>query len=101
MAEYIELHTAVDTREGAERIARTLVSQRLAACAQILGPISSTYWWNGVMEQAVEEWLCVIKSRKELYGELEQAILAVHPYETPEITAVNISAGSPGYLAWI
>jgi periplasmic divalent cation tolerance protein len=101
MAEYIEIHTAVDTREGAQQIARILVSERLAACAQILGPITSTYWWNGALEQAVEEWLCVIKSRQELYREVEQAILAVHPYETPEITAVDISAGSPGYLAWI
>jgi periplasmic divalent cation tolerance protein len=101
MAEYIEIHTAVDTRERAQLLARTLVSGRLAACVQILGPITSTYWWKGAMEEGVEEWLCAIKSRQELYGQLEQAILAVHPYETPEITAVDISAGSSSYLAWI
>jgi periplasmic divalent cation tolerance protein len=101
MAEYIEIHTAVDTREGAQLIARTLVSERLAACVQILGPITSTYWWNGAVEQGVEEWLCAIKSRQELYGQVEQAIRAVHPYETPEITAVDIIAGSSSYLAWI
>jgi periplasmic divalent cation tolerance protein len=101
MAEYIEIHTTVDTRERAQLLARTLVSERLAACVQILGPISSTYWWNGAVEQGMEEWLCAIKSRQELYGEVERAIMAVHPYETPEIIAVDICAGSSSYLDWI
>ncbi len=66
MNEFIEVHTTIDTREGAQKIADTLVSKRLAACVQISGPISSTYWWDGKMEQA-QEWVCTAKTRKDLY----------------------------------
>ena len=100
MAEYIEVHTAIDSREGAQKIADTLVSRRLAACVQVSGPITSTYWWQGKMEQA-EEWLCTAKTRRELYDQLEQAIREVHTYEVPEILAVSIVVGNADYLDWL
>jgi periplasmic divalent cation tolerance protein len=100
MADYIEVHTAIDSREGAQKIADTLVSRRLAACVQVSGPITSTYWWQGKMEQA-EEWLCTAKTRRELYDQLEQAIREVHTYEVPEILAVKIVAGNADYLNWL
>jgi periplasmic divalent cation tolerance protein len=98
--EFVEVHTTIDTKEGAQKIAETLVSKRLAACVQVGGPITSTYWWQGKMEVA-EEWICTAKTRRERYGELEQAIREVHTYDEPEILATLIVAGSPGYLNWL
>ena len=100
MAEYIQVSTTADKREDAERIANTLVKNRLAGCVQIVGPVVSTYWWHGNME-TTEEWLCLIKTRKDLYGQLESALKQIHPYETPEIVAVPITAGSKEYLDWL
>lgn len=98
--DYIQVLTATASRDDAQRIATALVELRLAACVQVIGPIASTYWWQGRVEQT-EEWLCLIKSRRALYDELEQAIRARHPYETPEIMAMPVIAGSPPYLHWL
>jgi len=98
--EYIQVFTTAEKKEDAEKIARALVERRLAGCVQIAGPVSSTYWWKGNVETA-GEWLCLIKSRKTLYGELEKAIKEIHPYETPEIIAVPIVNSSKEYLAWL
>ncbi len=100
MAEYIEVHTTIDSREGAQKIANAIVSKHLAACVQTSGPITSTYWWQGKMEQA-EEWVCTAKTRSELYNELELAIKEVHTYDVPEILAVAIVAGNADYLNWV
>jgi periplasmic divalent cation tolerance protein len=100
MADYIEVVTTTEKKEEAERIARTLVEARLAACVQIHGPIDSTYWWKGQIETA-REWQCVAKSRADLFGEIDEAIRGVHPYEVPEILAVPIVAGSRAYLEWL
>jgi periplasmic divalent cation tolerance protein len=96
----IMVSTTVEKREDARRITEIVVSRRLAACVQVVGPIGSTYWWKGKIEDA-EEWLCLMKTRKELYGKLEDAIKSVHPYEEPEIIALPIVGGSEGYLRWI
>jgi periplasmic divalent cation tolerance protein len=98
--DYIQVVTTTENREDAQRIARTLVEQRLAACVQILGPITSTYWWKEAVEIA-EEWLCLIKSREDRYRELEQTIRDLHPYEVPEILAMPVLAGNPSYLQWL
>lgn len=100
MSEYIQALTSINSRQGAEKIAQTLVERRLAACVQIIGPITSIYRWQGAIEKA-QEWLCLIKSRTELYQEIEAAIRAMHSYEVPEILAVSIIAGSEKYLAWL
>ena len=100
MAEIIEVHTTIDSEAGAQTIAQALVSQRLAACVQVSGPIVSTYWWKGKIDQA-EEWICTAKTQKDLYGEVEQAIRRVHTYHEPEILAVDVIAGSQGYLNWV
>lgn len=100
MAEYIEVHTTIDSQEGAQKIANAIVSRRLAACVQVSGPITSTYWWEGKMEQA-QEWVCTAKTRSELYSQLEQAIKEVHPYDVPEILAVDVVAGNTDYLKWV
>jgi periplasmic divalent cation tolerance protein len=100
MTDYIQVVTTTGRREEAEAIARRLVEDRLAACAQVLGPITSTYRWQGKIETA-EEWQCWAKSRRELYPAIEQAIRRLHPYQVPEILAVPILEGSADYLAWL
>jgi periplasmic divalent cation tolerance protein len=100
MTDYIQVVTTTEHREDAERIARSLVEERLAACVQVTGPITSTYRWHGRIETA-QEWQCWAKSRRDLYERIEQTIRRLHPYEVPEILAMPILAGSPGYLAWL
>ena len=100
ITEYIQVFTTVEKREDAERIASTVVKKRVAACAQIVGPIRSTYWWKGKVEEA-EEWLVMMKTRRGLFSSLEKEIKALHPYEVPEIIALPIVAGSAPYLEWI
>lgn len=100
MQRYIQVFTSVDKRENADRIASSAVNKRAAACAQVLGPIRSTYWWKGKVEKA-EEWLLMLKTRQDLFSALEQEIRALHPYEVPEIIALPMVAGSKPYLQWI
>jgi len=97
---FIQVLTSVDDRQAAEKIARRLIEERLAACAQVLGPIRSTYWWQGSIERA-EEWLVLAKSRRKLYKRIEEAIRAQHPYSVPEILAVPILEGHQAYLQWL
>lgn len=100
MTEFLQVSTAIDSMEGARKIAEFLVSKRLAACVHVSGPITSTYWWQDKMETA-HEWVCLAKTRKELYNAVEQAIRVVHPYEVPEIVAIPILMGNASYLDWI
>jgi len=100
METHLQVVTTTENKEDAEKIAKVLVEKRLAACAQLVGPIVSTYWWKGAIENA-EEWLCYMKTHKSLYDELEKALKAIHPYETPEIVAVAIVCGSSDYLEWL
>ena len=97
---YLMVKTTTDAREDAERLARGLVEQRLAACVQVLGPISSTYRWEGAVETA-EEWLCLVKTTGARFEALAAHVEANHGYETPELTAVPVSRGSAAYLAWV
>jgi periplasmic divalent cation tolerance protein len=97
---YVQVVTTTEKKEDAEKIAKAIVEKRLAGCVQILGPILSTYWWKGTMETA-QEWQCLMKTRKDLYGEIEKVLKAIHPYETPEIIAIPIVDGSREYLGWL
>ena len=100
MEEYIQVLTTTATKEEAQKIADALIENRLAGCVQVAGPVVSTFWWKGKIERA-EEWLCVIKSKRNLYHALEGSIKAQHTYETPEIIAIPIVAGSQEYLQWL
>jgi len=97
---YIQGVTTREKKEDAEKIAKTILEKRLAGCVQIVGPILSTYWWKDALE-TVEEWQCLMKTRKDLYGAVEKAVKAIHPYETPEIIAIPIATGSKEYLKWL
>ncbi|MGA2797952.1 MAG: divalent-cation tolerance protein CutA [Thermoguttaceae bacterium] len=100
MTDYIQVFTNTESRDDAETIGRALVDGRLAACVQIVGPITSIYRWQGKINTA-QEWQCWIKTRRELYDRIEETIRSLHPYEVPEILAVAVTAGSADYLAWL
>ena len=100
MSEYIQIITTVDEKEYAKRISDELVKERLAACVQIIGPIESTYRWEGNIEHS-EEFICLIKSKRIKFKEVEKAVKHIHPYENPEIISVPIVNGSKEYLNWI
>lgn len=83
-----------------ERMARDLVERSLAACVQIGPGGTSVYRWQDAVEKS-DEKLLVIKSRSEVFRDLEAAIMAVHPYDVPEIIALPVAAGHEPYLAWL
>jgi periplasmic divalent cation tolerance protein len=99
MRRFIQVVTTTDNRENADKIAAAVIEQRLAACVQI-SSCRSIYRWHGRIEQG-DEFVCTIKSRLELYPELEKAIRREHGYEVPEIISTEITTGSSDYLAWL
>ncbi len=99
MNRFLVVFTTFDRKEFAERIAEKLLTKKLAACVQMT-PIESIYSWKGRIEKA-EEYLCTIKTREELYGDVEEIIKENHSYEVPEIVAVPIVKGSDDYLSWL
>ncbi|MEM3549825.1 MAG: divalent-cation tolerance protein CutA [Candidatus Bathyarchaeia archaeon] len=87
-------------REEAEKIARILLEEKLIACANILGPLQSLFWWSGKIEEATEN-LLIIKTRADLFEKLSEIIKAQHSYEIPEILAITIHDGYKPYLNWL
>ena len=100
MTDFLQVTTAVDNADDAQTIASAVVSQRLAACVQVIGPIQSTYWWDGDI-QVSEEWLCLIKTRADLFDRLSAVIQQVHPYDVPELLATPVAAVSKAYGDWL
>ncbi len=100
MADYLTVLTTTDSADSAASLARSAVTARLAACAQVDGPITSTYWWQGEVESA-QEWRVLYKTTAERYPALEAHIKAEHSYDTPEVIVGEIPTGSREYLAWI
>ena len=96
---YLVLST-VDTHQEAERIARHLVEERLAACVNIVPKILSIYRWKGTLEHATEH-LMIIKTAEDRLPSLTHRIKELHPYEVPEVIAFSIQDGDPTYLEWI
>lgn len=99
MADCLLVTTTVNSREAADRLAHAVVTDRLAACAQVSGPVASTYRWGGAVEQA-SEWMCQLKTTRGQLAAIEAAFAHLHPYELPELTAVPLD-GSAAYLRWI
>ena len=86
--------------EEAARIGRALVVERLAACANVVGPIHSVYRWQGAVEEAAEH-LLLVKARAADLPALEARVRALHSYQVPEVVALRLTAGSAPYLAWL
>jgi periplasmic divalent cation tolerance protein len=99
MAQHMLILTGTSSRAEAQSIADAAVEQRLAAAAQVIGPVSSTYRWKSRMEYA-EEWLCLLKTSADLYIEVERLIQSLHSYELPGILAIPVVGGSETYLDW-
>lgn len=100
LTDHLQVLTTVDDRDAALDLAREVVAQRLVACAQVVGPITSVYRWQGAVEQA-NEWFCVMKTTGARYEALAAWIAEHHPYDTPEVVATPIVGGSRDYLEWI
>ncbi|MBR8740989.1 divalent-cation tolerance protein CutA [Nocardiopsis sp. MG754419] len=96
----VRVETTIDDREGAERLAGSVVEHHLAACAQVSGPIRSFYRWEGAVHSD-EEWTVVIKTAADRLEDLVAHLVAAHPYDVPEIVAVPVTGGNPSYLAWV
>ena len=100
MAECVQVSTTLPDEVTAQHFGRQLVEERLAACAQIVGSVSSTYWWQDRVEEA-REWYCHLKTTAAASAELSRRIRELHPYEVPEIIVVAIKEGDASYLNWI
>jgi periplasmic divalent cation tolerance protein len=96
----VQVVMAVDTEETAAAIAERLVEERLAACVQVGGPVTSRYRWEGRVETA-RELLLVAKTTEDRLEALTAAVVELHPYDVPEITAVPVVGGLGNYLDWI
>jgi periplasmic divalent cation tolerance protein len=100
MSEFLSLYVTTPSREVAEKIGRSLVEERLAACVNIIAATHSIYCWKGTIEEATEVVL-IAKSRAALFEELEKRISELHPNDCPCIVAWPIAAGHGPYLDWV
>jgi periplasmic divalent cation tolerance protein len=95
----VVLVTAPSAEKAAE-LARTLVEERLAACGNVVPGLRSIYRWEGKVQDDAEA-LLVLKTTRERFESLRERVLALHPYEVPEVLALPVEAGSAPYLAWL
>lgn len=100
MTEFILALTTVPDEAKGREIARTLVEQKLAACVTVSPASQSTYRWQGKVCQE-REFVLLIKTRRELMGQVEAALRSIHPYQVPEFIALPIEGGSAAYLDWL
>ena len=94
------LYMTAETRDEAQAIGRTLVEERLVACANILGPMDSVYWWEGAVKSEAEVAF-IVKTRATLVDKVVARVTEMHSYDCPCIVALPIEGGNPDYLAWI
>ena len=92
--------TTASSEEQAVSLARTIVTEQLAACVNIIGPMRSIYRWRDAIEDD-REYLLLIKTRAAHYAKLEKRIGALHTYEIPEVISANIDRGSAPYVKWL
>jgi periplasmic divalent cation tolerance protein len=100
MTDVLVVLVTVPTADQAAELARALVEARLAACGNIVPGLRSIYRWEGKVHDEAEA-LLVLKTTRGRYAALRDRILALHPYEVPEVLALPVEAGSARYLAWV
>lgn len=98
--EFVLVLTTVPDPEKGEEIAKKLVEERVAACVTVVPARASFYWWEGKIEKETE-CILFIKTKRNLYKELEKELLSIHPYSVPEIIALPITEGFGKYLNWL
>ncbi len=96
----VQLQVTTDDEATAHRLAHELVAARLAACAQVLGPITSHYRWNDRL-QVAREWLLLVKTEEDRVAAAVAAVASRHPAEVPEIVALAVVGGHDAYLGWV
>ncbi len=94
------IYVTAPSHDAALRLARVAVEERLAACANVLGPITAVYWWDGKVNQEGEVAL-LLKTRAALVEALTARLRELHPYECPCVVALAIDGGNPAFLSWI
>jgi periplasmic divalent cation tolerance protein len=97
---YVLVIITTSNKEEAVKIVRDLLKERLIACANIVGPVSSLFWWQGKIDET-NEFLVFMKSSKNLFERLSERVREIHSYDVPEIIALPIIEGSPPYLDWL
>jgi periplasmic divalent cation tolerance protein len=95
----VQLITAVGSREDAVRMARAAVGERVAACVQVIGPVTSVYRWEGTLRED-QEFVCLMKAPSEGLERLLRFVRESHPYDTPEISELPAGFVDERYLAW-
>jgi len=100
MTDKIVVLSTCASEEEAERLARSMVEQRLAACVNVIPRMRSYYRWKGMLE-STEEWLLVIKSSRDRFERLLAALEKAHSYEVPEVLALPVVDGAANYLSWL
>jgi periplasmic divalent cation tolerance protein len=97
---YVFVVITTPNKEEAVKIVRSLLKERLIACANILGPVSSLFWWQGKIDEE-NEFLVFMKSRKSLFERISKRVTEIHSYDVPEIILLPIIEGLPPYLDWL
>lgn len=97
---YVVVVVTTSSREEANKIVNALLNEKLIACANVFGPVSSSFWWQGKIDKA-EEYLVFMKTEAELFEKITSCIKRLHSYEVPEIIALPIVKGFKPYLEWI
>ena len=100
MSEHAVVMSTAGSADEANRIAEALVEQRLAACVSVLPGVRSTYRWKDAVERS-DEWLLLVKTRRERFDDVARAIRDLHSYEVPEVVLLDVAGGDDRYLAWI
>ncbi|MEM3623454.1 MAG: divalent-cation tolerance protein CutA [Candidatus Bathyarchaeia archaeon] len=98
--DYVIVLVTTANRKEAEKISKALLNERLIACANIIGPISSLFWWREKIEGA-EEYVLLMKTRFDMFEKLTEKVKVLHSYEVPEIIAIPIIQGFKPYLEWL
>ena len=98
--ECLVVYVTAPDKASAESMGEILVRERLVACANIVDAVTSLYWWGDKMERA-NECVCLLKTTRSRYADLETRIRQIHPYDVPCITAMSITLGNPEYLDWV
>ncbi len=95
-----QVQVAHDDPQALQRLVTTAVERRLAACGQLLGPMTSTFRWEGDVQQA-QEWLAVLKTARDRVDALVAFLASEHGYELPEVLVTDVATGLADYLHWV
>ena len=100
MSNYIVVFVTTNSAKEAKKISRTLVEEKLAACCNIISPIQSIYQWQGKICED-KEILIMLKTKKNLFKQVDARVRELHSYEVPEVIAIPIVEGSDKYMSWL